>query len=77
MLVRSKILSISVIRLNYKLHKSGIKLIIDIIVARVLMFIVDFTLINVIRRRFIIIYANASKTLRRVTILTKGILRRI
>jgi hypothetical protein len=77
MLVRSEILSIFVIRLNCKLYKSGIRLIIDIIVARVLMFIVDFTLINVIRRRFIIIYANASKTSRRVAVLIKGILRRI
>jgi hypothetical protein len=77
MLVRSKILSISIIKLNRKPHKSGIRLIINIIVIRVLISIVDFTLISVIRRRFIIIYANASKTSRRVAVLIKGILKRI
>ena len=77
MLVRSKIPSISVIRLNYRPYKSRIRLIINIIVAQVLMSVVDFTLISITRRRFIIIYANASKTSRRVAVFIKGILRRI
>ena len=64
-------------RLNRGLHKSKIKLIIDIIVARVLISIIDFTLISVTRKRFVIIYTNASKTSRRVAVLIKGILRRI
>jgi len=52
-------------------------LIIDIIIAQVLIFILDFTLIIVIRRMFVIIYANASRTLKRVAVLIKGILKRI
>jgi hypothetical protein len=41
------------------------------------MSILDFTLIIIIRRILVIIYANAIKTSRRVAIPIKGILKRI
>jgi hypothetical protein len=50
---------------------------INIIVARVPMSILDFTLIIIIRRILVIIYVNIIRTSRRVTIPMKGILRRI
>jgi hypothetical protein len=77
MLVRSEIPSISVIRLNRGPHKSGIKLIIDSVAARVPMSVLDFTPIIITRRMLVIIYANAIRTSRRVAVPTKGILGRI
>jgi hypothetical protein len=50
---------------------------IDIIVARVLISILDFTLIIIIRRIFVIMYINVIKTLKRVIVFIKGILKRI
>jgi hypothetical protein len=64
-------------RLNRGPHRSGIRLMIDIVAARVLISVVVFTPISVTRRRFVIVYANASRISRRVAAPTKGILGRI
>ena len=77
MLVRSKIPSISVIRLKRGLYRSGIRLTINIIVARAPISILDLTLTIIIRRIFVIIYPDIIRTLRRVAVPTKGILRKI
>jgi hypothetical protein len=77
MLVQSEIPSISVMRLNRGPYKSGIRLMIDIEAARMLLSITVFTPISVTRKRFVIMYVNASRTSRRVAVPIKGILGRI
>jgi hypothetical protein len=61
-------------RLKRGPHRSGMRLIIDIIVAQVPISDLDFTLMIVIRRTFVIMYPDASRTSRRVAVPTKGIL---
>ncbi len=77
MLVRSKIPSISVIRLNRRPHRSGITLTSNIVAARVPISALNYTPIIVTRRMFVTMYLDAIRTSRRVAVPTKGILRKI
>ena len=77
MLVRSEIPSISVMRLKRGPDSSGMRLIIDIVAARVPMSDLDFTPMTVTMRIFVIRYPDARINLRRVAVPTKGILGKI
>ena len=74
MLVRSVIPSISVMRLKRGPHRSGMRLIIHIIAARVPISDLESTPTTVTRTIFVVRYADASRTSRRVAVPTKGIL---
>ena len=65
-------------RLNRGPHKSGIRLTIDMLAARVPISVPGYAS-NALRIRsvFVIIYPEVIKTLRRVAVFTKGILRKI